>query len=425
MLEIVERHSLEASYLWTQRDTAADSYAHDLGSLERLDERLEAHLDGLRIAGRTGLETNLRAIARGDTSSGFAATVLAAERGETGVIASLFEQVDAHPTLGRAISAAFSWLAPSTVRSWVDRFLSKDGPTGWMGVGITVAALHRIDPGAALTVAIGSDNVLARRAAVRSAGELGRIDVRNLLEHTGCGDSDAVCRFWANWSLSLLGDTEAAGRLLAACEMGGPLAWVAASTAPRKFASDRVINTLHRLLSTVGAERPAIVAAAALGDTTMVPSLIEQMRIPRLARLSAWAFNEITGIDTGSAGLASPLPDGFDPGPSDDPADSAVAPDPEASLPFPDADRVAAHWMTRRSDFPTGTRLVLGQPATSEWLRSVLVTGRQPTRAGAALEVAIRMPGRPLFPTRAPARRQSRQLGTHGSTATGNYVAAS
>ncbi|WP_437617248.1 TIGR02270 family protein [Sorangium sp. So ce834] len=410
-----------------QRELAVDSYAHDLDDVARLDERLDAHLDGLRIAGNAGIETSLRGLARGgeETSAGFAALVLAAERGEIRIISYLLERAGAHPTLGQACAAALGWLAAPAARSWVERFLSSDGPAGWLGVGLTLAAAQRIDPGAALAAAIRSRDVLARRAAARAGGELGRLDLRSALESVSCGDDDAACRFWADWSLVLLGDTSAAGRLLAACEQDGPSAWVAASLAPRRLASDRATDSLHRLLTTPGAERPAIVAAAALGDAAMVPSLIERMRLPRLARLSAWAFHEITGIDIAGAGLAGPRPEGFPAAPSDDPADPAVFPDPEASLPFPDTDRVAAHWAKRCDDFPPGVRLILGRPPTDAWLRSVLVTGRQPTRMGAALEMVIRAPGRPLFPTRAPARRQLRRLGVGGSRAGGSDVAAS
>ncbi|MGK3962596.1 TIGR02270 family protein [Sorangium sp. So ce1667] len=406
--EIVERHCFEVSYLWRQRELAVESYAHDLDGVARLDERLDAHLDGLRIAGDAGLETSLTWLVRGGEegkSAAFAALVLAAERGEPRVISSLLERAGAHPALGQACAAALGWLAAPAARAWVERFLSSEAPAGWRSVGLALAAAQRIDPGAALAAALRSDDVLARRAAVRAAGELGRIDLRNALESAGRGDDDAGCRFWADWSLVLLGDAPAAGRLLAACEQGGPAAWVAASSAPRRLAPEHVTGTLRRLLTTPGAERPAIVAAAALGDPAMVPDLIERMRVPELARLSAWAFHEITGVDVADAGLAGPRPEGFAPGPSDDPADPVVLPDPEASLPYPDADRVAEHWTKRRADLPPGARVILGRPATGSWLRSVLATGRQPTRIGAALEMAIRAPGRPLFPTRAPARR--------------------
>jgi len=47
---IVTRHFEEATTLWWFRDAAVHETQRDLDSLAGLDERLAAHLDGLRIA---------------------------------------------------------------------------------------------------------------------------------------------------------------------------------------------------------------------------------------------------------------------------------------------------------------------------------------------------------------------------------------
>jgi hypothetical protein len=53
---IVEQHAEEAAFLWLLRDAAVGAPHYDLKDLARLDERVEAHLDGLRIAGVEGWE---------------------------------------------------------------------------------------------------------------------------------------------------------------------------------------------------------------------------------------------------------------------------------------------------------------------------------------------------------------------------------
>jgi hypothetical protein len=52
-----------------------------------------------------------------------------------------------------------------------------------------------------------------------------------------------------------------------------------------------------------------------------------------------------------------------------------------------------------------------------EWLGQVLRDGYQRQRAAAALELAIRNPGQPLFEVRAPGSRQQRILGGAGAGA--------
>ena len=52
--EIIEQHAEEAAFLWTMRDRAVHSPSYSLKDLSGLDERVEAHLDGLRVAGQFG-----------------------------------------------------------------------------------------------------------------------------------------------------------------------------------------------------------------------------------------------------------------------------------------------------------------------------------------------------------------------------------
>ncbi|MGI9500765.1 MAG: TIGR02270 family protein, partial [Geminicoccaceae bacterium] len=51
---IVEQHAEEAAFLWLLRATAVKAPHYDLKDLARLDERVEAHIDGLRVAGEPG-----------------------------------------------------------------------------------------------------------------------------------------------------------------------------------------------------------------------------------------------------------------------------------------------------------------------------------------------------------------------------------
>jgi len=48
---IVEQHAEEATFLWILRDAAAQAPHYSLKDLADIDERVEAHIDGLRVAG--------------------------------------------------------------------------------------------------------------------------------------------------------------------------------------------------------------------------------------------------------------------------------------------------------------------------------------------------------------------------------------
>jgi uncharacterized protein (TIGR02270 family) len=136
-----------------------------------------------------------------------------------------------------------------------------------------------------------------------------------------------------------------------------------------------------------------------------------------LARLAGEAFQMMAGLDLASDAYRRPPPGGFSAGPSDDPGDPNVEPDPDEHLPWPDPQAVKRWWEGRRDRLRPGTRYLLGQPLEPDWLERVLREGKQRQRVGAALELAIRRPGRPLFELRAPGRRQRELLsaGAHRS----------
>ena len=54
---IVDQHAEEAAFLWLLRNAAVGAPHYNLQDLANLDERVEAHIDGLRIAGTPGWET--------------------------------------------------------------------------------------------------------------------------------------------------------------------------------------------------------------------------------------------------------------------------------------------------------------------------------------------------------------------------------
>ena len=85
--------------------------------------------------------------------------------------------------------------------------------------------------------------------------------------------------------------------------------------------------------------------------------------------------------------------------------------DPDDNLPWPEPALVQKWWEKNRSQFHNGTRYLLGKPMALEWLKTVLRDGRQRQRAAAALELAIRNPGQPLFNVAAPGFRQQQILG--------------
>lgn len=71
-------------------------------------------------------------------------------------------------------------------------------------------------------------------------------------------------------------------------------------------------------------------------------------------------------------------------------------------------------WFAHRLEFTNGTQYLFGKPMAIDSLNQVLRTGKQRHRTAAAIELAMRQPGTPLFNTSAPGFRQQALLGLKG-----------
>src|SRR3954453_11673748 len=89
---VVEQHAEEAAFLWLHRDIAVRAPHYALKDLTKLDNRVEAHIDGLRASGKPGWEIAKTAMAElGEPGEVFAAGVLAFESGALQRIQHVFE----------------------------------------------------------------------------------------------------------------------------------------------------------------------------------------------------------------------------------------------------------------------------------------------------------------------------------------------
>ncbi|MCZ0445852.1 hypothetical protein OZH93_24570, partial [Escherichia coli] len=92
---------------------------YDLKHLRTLDSRIEAHLDGLLIAGLKGLDLLLKALSPHATGEVFAATALAFMAGNGPALSSLAEHLRKAPDGERGFTSALGWLDWATVEPWI------------------------------------------------------------------------------------------------------------------------------------------------------------------------------------------------------------------------------------------------------------------------------------------------------------------
>jgi uncharacterized protein (TIGR02270 family) len=428
MLDILEEHFEELEFLWLQRDLAIAAPDYDLADLAELDERVEAHIDGLRIAGDAGWEIAKEQLVGDEAGEVFTGAVLAFESGDEHRICEVLEVASQSMELARGAISALGWLTYQQAQPHIQKLIKSDEPMR-RRIGIAAAAVHRQNPGPSLNKAVSDGEVLVRARALRAVGELGRMDLLAAVK-SHLQAEDESCRFWAAWSASLLNDRSGIGILRDTAEAGGLLAERACQVAARRMGQAEAMQWQKQLAEREQHHRLAIIAAGAIGEPVLMPWLIEMMKVKDMARPAGEAFSTITGVDIAYENLEAEGPESPEAGPTETAEESAemesaedaemesdedleMEVDPDEDLPWPEPELISKWWSCNQGRFPAGRRHLGGKPIVFETLREVLKTGKQRQRAAAALEMVFLQPGQPLFEVRARADRQLQAIGSN------------
>jgi uncharacterized protein (TIGR02270 family) len=393
-----------------------------LRHLRRFDDRLDAHLDGLAVAGDGAAPYLDESLERPSTGAMFTATVRVVAATDAGYdedvrLGPLFALGDGRPANLRGLLSGLGWSEPDRLRGLVGGLLSSPSPVRRYAA-IAACAMHRVDSvhGArgdrGLTTArrFADENPLVRARAWRTAGEIGK---RELVSTAAAAivDDDPACQFWAAWSAVLLGDKHNALDVVASiATVPGPFR----ARAFQLTLQAKGTQTAHGWLAGIGRDpaklRWLIRGAGLAGDPAYVSWLIGHMADIKTTRLAGEAFSLITGLDLAWLDLEVKPPENFESGPNDDPNDPNVEMDEDDGLPWPDPVKLQAWWHANSQRFQPGMRYFMGQPLNRDHCLLVLKEGFQRQRIAAALYLSLLNPGTPLFEWRAPARRQQRLL---------------
>jgi uncharacterized protein (TIGR02270 family) len=408
VVAVIEQHAEEASFLRNSRSALVGAPQVRLRELGKLDERLEAHLDGLAVAGEHAMQLCDASLEAPSVGTVFTATVRAVQEKDARRIDRLFAAVETLPDTRVGLASALGWVSAEQLRGLVVTLLASEQPVKRL-VGVAACAMHRVDPGIVTGRKTVDPSHEVRARALRTLGELGLIDGMAFCA-SGLADTDPECKFWAAWSATLLGDVVAARAMTSAAIVDGPRRNRAFRLALQAMSTGAAHGFLKSLASDPAQLRWLIQGSGIAGDPTYIPWLINHMREDGTARLAGEAFSMITGLDLPAATLDRSRPEGFESGPSDDPDDANVEMDPDDGLPWPDADKAEKWWSANASRFRKGTRYFMGAPVTREHCVDVLKNGYQRERILAAHYLCLLDPGTPLFNTSAPAWRQQRHL---------------
>jgi uncharacterized protein (TIGR02270 family) len=417
--EMIDQHSENLASIWLIRDHAVGASSYRLNDLARFDDRIEANVDGLRVAEESGWTCSLDGLEQGDAGDFFAASIVALNSGEPDRFDQIIECAYARAAKmpGAPYDPAYDpWRGLVSALAWVDRvravreigrLLDTPRPrTRWLSIAACGARRMVKQPG--LEVALADREPLVRARAARTAGALGRGDVRAMLIAL-LRDQDEGCRFWAAWSATLLGTTEGFSTLGEFARSPGNWSSLALDLLLRRLSIERATAFLRPLATDPARRRILIWAAGVIGDGRFLPWLLDLAGESAVARAAGDAFLTITGADMSELGRLSP-PRDYQPVPNDDPDDSDVQLDEDEGLAWPDPEKLRLWWKENSARFNAGTAYFWGaEKACTNWI-TVLSDAPQRQRRAAALELALRGPGKAMFEVRARSILQRRLL---------------
>jgi len=405
--DVVYQHAENACALWHQRQQAVDEAHYTFDDLVHLDTRLEANLDGLRIAGIHADPMLDEMIEAGDEGARFTRGLLALERGEHSYFLTLLETVGPDEEGRDELGSALCRAEPEHLRGIARELLGSHMPAAIV-LGLRTCAAHRRSPGAHLASCNRHADATVRAAASRTAAGLGERAFAALLLHAEPDDERE--RFERARALAMLGHAPEARRSLRSLALGTTASNGDATALLMLMSDSNAGRTfLKQLTDLPGRERDVVRGFGLIGDPVALPWLIERCREPSVARLAGEAITTITGVDIAYEDLdLDDPPDGVETTPNDDPDDDRVALDEDESLPWPDAGRLAAWWGQASGQFPNGALHLGGLVKEPAALERVLRDAYQRQRTAAACALALARPATGYLDTRLPSARQRR-----------------
>lgn len=329
---LVAQHAGDAAFLWLRRRREIDGPFLDATDIGRIDQRLEANIEGLMAAGESGWRAARAQFADfAEPGEIFVLGVLALRSGERAAIDVALAAARQAGEIGvSSLSGALARTPRDRLKPVVSEWLDARDPF-LRCLGLAALQHHRVDPGARLADLLADADAGVRRRALRLAGMFKR---RDLLAPAAAaldaGGADE--RLAAALAVCLLGEARLAHPVLDRIVLTQPgLAARAIElrllTTPGKAGREWLRSRLDQ-----PALRVAATAAIGLfGDVAVMPWLIARMREPALAEASGLALRDLFEVDFNDLALFTT-----------DPAE--LGPDFSGDGPLPVADRVAAWW---------------------------------------------------------------------------------
>ncbi|HEX5745794.1 MAG TPA: TIGR02270 family protein [Archangium sp.] len=410
MMDVLEEHLDEATFLWSQWERALVAADCNLSDTAKREERLLVHLDGLVVGGESAVNELLLPGLHTDEAERISASALAllANNGERGLKEILWVLDSGDDVQRAAVGRALELSRRNGLEAVLLKRLAADDRALRL-LAFQVLAFRGVVPPEIRKQWLYHDDAEHLIAALRAARALPRDLVMGLLPR-------------------LLMDSHPGVRgaaIMAGLVLGTRMAWKTC----RKVAEERGAG--HRqclvVLALGGDERetewlvsllrkpelrPDVLWALGFsGQVIAADACLEWMEDTKAAALAGEAFSAITGLKLEGEyqKIVEEEEEALVPLEQED-LDANLLPSPEASLPVPIRDAVENWWQQARKNFERGVRYLRGSKLDAAGLLTAIGRESMRRRHVLALELSIRSRGAHDIQTRAFTGRQHAEL---------------
>lgn len=376
---LLVRHVGDAAFMAMQRLDLVHSKQAGLQELMRFDRVLQAHLDGLLVAGGVAMDEAWTALHRwGGPGEVFVCAALALVHEDGVRLESLWKHIEELPAKRLVgLELALAWTAQDPERPplrWIQHWVEASHVPALQACALRAAAACPVPLPDAWEQALGSESAEVRATACRVAASVPSAVQEARLLPLLADPAREVSVEAAVCLLSLSADPDRRSAALMALERGLAPDLPSLRSAPGANGVLARRDTLRRLrvlalhqarghdAARVCDSLPAHAAAEYVawhGDTALLPGLIARADHPEFARAASWGVLALCGVEVESLGLAGP---GLDPrGRSE-----------LMGLPSLDPEAGSHWWRQAATHFVGGQRWLFGQPL-AETARSALI----------------------------------------------------
>ncbi|MBK5072177.1 TIGR02270 family protein [Budviciaceae bacterium CWB-B4] len=398
--DVVEQHVEEASFQWLQHVSAVSRPDYSLQDIAELDEYIEANLEGIYLGNETAWEI-CESLLEDDIEYLFSATILAFRRDNKAWQEIVLKTLNSENE--SAFIHALGWLDYPIIKPFVTQLLNDKRPF-YQYIGVSVCGLHRQMPDIDLRELLKINIPLLKSRVIRLIGELKCHDLRKDL-HSYLVHAKEEYRYWAAWSLALLGERTNTIPILRKLVNEASDYQLPALQVLLRISDEELQKQIINELIADSELKLAVTGSGITGYPEYVPWLIEMMEQPELSRLAGEAFSMITGVDIDYEDLvvedddeqkeSSDLDndeDELDESFFDDDDEEDDLDEYEQDLQIPDPKLIAEWWQQYQPHFNEGTRYLSGKIIAEGSLFEVLQSGFQRQRIAAALELGLLHP---------------------------------